>query len=138
MDGFARLAAVGERRSFNQGDRLMKQGDAAHSLFVILSGRVSVVREHKDLATPIHLAFLGSGEVVGEMGLLDGEPRSATVTAIESTLAMEVPQTELAKVVSENPDVFAELAKVLSRRLRSTDETAAGIASGKNGSARKG
>ena len=129
MDGFARLAAVGERRSFNQGDRLMKQGDAAHSLFVILSGRVSVVREHKDLATPVHLAFLSSGEVVGEMGLLDGEPRSATVSAIEPTLVMEVPQEQLAKVVEENPEVFAELAKVLSRRLRNTDATAAQIAS---------
>jgi CRP-like cAMP-binding protein len=130
VDGFARLAALGERRSFAAGERLMKQGTEAASMFVILAGKVSVVREHPDLATPIPLAFLGPGEVVGEMGLLDGDPRSATVTAVEETVTVEVPGEALAQCVSRYPDVYASLVKVLSKRLRDTNELVAETAKG--------
>lgn len=130
LDGFARLAALGERRSFSKDVMLMKQGDPASTMFVILSGRVSVMREHRDLATPVLLANLGPGEIVGEMGLLDGEPRSATVTAIEDTIAVEVPGPALAECVAGYPDLYASLIKVLSRRLRSTDELVAQVAGG--------
>src|SRR5262249_45278779 len=106
IDGFARLAGAGERRLFASGDRLMKQGDKAESMWVILSGKVDVVREHPDLATPIPLAQLGPGEVVGEMGLLDGDPRSATVTAAEETVAMEVPQNALSLIVTQHPELY--------------------------------
>lgn len=128
LDGFARLAAIGERRQFAKGDELMKQGDPATTMYVILAGRVSVVREHQDLSTPIVLAYLGPGEVVGEMGLLDGEPRSATVTAVEDTIAVEVPADVLDKAVRENPDLYGSLVKLLSKRLRSTDELVADVA----------
>lgn len=129
IDGFARLAAAGERRTYASGERLMKQGEAAASMWVILSGKVSVVREHKDLAVPIPLAMLGPGEVVGEMGLLDGDPRSATVTAVEPTITMEVPQTALSLMVAEHPDLYGALVKVLSKRLRDTNELVAESAS---------
>jgi CRP-like cAMP-binding protein len=135
LDGFARLAGVGERRVYAAGDRLMKQGDAADSLWVILSGKVSVVREHPDLASPIPLAQLGPGEVVGEMGLLDGDPRSATVTATEPTVTMEVSQSALSLVVAEHPELYAALVKTLSKRLRDTNELAAQIASTGDGAA---
>jgi len=130
LDGFARLAAAGTRREFATGELLMRQGEPAESLFVILSGKVSVVREHPDLSTPIMLATLGPGEIVGEMGLLDGEPRSATVTALEDMVTMEVPDAVLGEMVKRHPDLYATLVKVLSRRLRSTDELAAEIAGG--------
>lgn len=130
LDGLARLAAVGERRSFAAGDRLMKQGEPAESLFVILAGQVSVVREHPDLSEPVQLAALGPGEVVGEMGLLDGESRSATVTALEGTVAMEIGKDQLAEIVERFPEVYGTLVRVLSRRLRRTDELAAQIKSG--------
>ena len=135
IDGFARLAAAGERRVYAPGERLMKQGDAAASMWVILSGKVSVVREHPDLAAPIPLAVLGPGEVVGEMGLLDGDPRSATVNAIEATITMEVAQSALSLMVTEFPDLYAALVKVLSRRLRDTNDLVAQTASDGRGAA---
>lgn len=128
LDGFARLAALGERRVFGDGEELMRQGAEASSMFVILSGKVSVVREHPDLSSPIILAHLGPGEIVGEMGLLDGEPRSATVTAVEETVTMEVPGASLAQCVVRYPDLYGALVKVLSRRLRDTNELAAELA----------
>lgn len=128
LDGFARLAALGEKQHFVTGTVLMKQGEDAQTMYVILSGRVSVVREHAALATPIVLAQLGAGEIVGEMGLLDSEPRSATVTALEDTIAMEVPASALADCVASYPEVYSSLLKVLTKRLRSTDELATEIA----------
>ncbi len=130
LDGFARLAAAGERRVFNAGDELMRQGDEANTMFVILSGRVSVVREHPDLSSPIVLAFLGPGEIVGEMGLLDGEPRSATVEAVEDTITMEVSREALTQSVLGHPDLYGALVRVLSKRLRDTNDLAASLASG--------
>jgi CRP-like cAMP-binding protein len=125
LDGFARLAGLGERVAFARGSELMHQGDEADCLYVILSGGVSVVREHPHLSTPIVLAQLGPGEIVGEMGLLDGEPRSATVTALEDTVTVAIPGDVLNGFIAEHPDVYGSLSRVLSKRLRATNDLAA-------------
>lgn len=125
LNGFARLAALGERASFLAGAELMHQGDEADCLYVILDGRVSVVREHPHLSTPVVLANLGPGEIVGEMGLLDGEGRSATVTALEDTVAVAIPGDVLKGFIAEHPDVYGSLSRVLSKRLRATNDLAA-------------
>ena len=130
LDGFARLAAAGERRVFAEGDELMRQGDDANSMFVVLSGKVRVTREHRDLSAPMVLAILGPGEIVGEMGLLDGEPRSATVDAVEDTITMEVSKEALTRAVLRYPELYGALAKVLSKRLREAGDLAASLASG--------
>lgn len=119
--GLRRLAERGAARHFTEGDTLMRQGEPSHSLFVITSGRVRVARALAENA-PVELADLGAGDVVGEMGLLDGAPRSATVTALEDTTALEIHATVLAVVLIEYPAVSASLLRILSRRLRSTDE----------------
>ena len=68
------------------------------------------------------LAELGANDVVGEIGVLDGGARTATVTAVEQTRTLELHRTLLAVVLIQYPDVAAELLRTLSRRLRSTDE----------------
>src|SRR5262245_28699678 len=80
-EGLAMLVALGQPRSFPAGSVLMRQGDPSESLYVVVSGRVKVEREVGGGQPPLQLAELGPGEVVGEMGVLDREPRSATVTA---------------------------------------------------------
>lgn len=125
LNGFARLAALGERAIFPEGVELMHQGDEPDCLYVILSGHVSVVREHPHLSTPIVLAQLGPGEVVGEMGLLDGEARSATVTALEDTVTVAIPGGVLSGFIAKHPDVYGSLSRVLSKRLRATNDLAA-------------
>lgn len=130
LDGFARLAALGSRRTFANGEQLMRQGEEAATLYLILSGEVTVVREHAALSMPVVLASLGPGEVVGEMGLLDGDRRSATVTAAEDTVTAEVGADDVARIVAEHPQIYGALVKVLARRLRKTDELTAEIASG--------
>ncbi len=137
LDGLTRLAERGQSRVFPMGSLLMRQGEPADTLYVILSGRVRVDRSHPDLVLPVPLAELGPGEVVGEMGLLDGEPRSATVTAIEDTETLELDAADLAYTVLRHPEVSTSLLRTLSRRLRSVDDLATRMAGRPEGASRR-
>ncbi len=120
--GLARLAEQGRPRVFPPGSQLMRQGEASESLHILLQGSVRVERAHPQLLRPAILAELGPGEVVGEMGVLDRAPRSATVTALTPVETLEVDAPTLAQVVLDHPEVALALVRMLSRRLRNTDE----------------
>lgn len=115
------LAARGTRHRFAAGAVLMRQGGPSLSLFVILAGRVRVDRTTESGAS-LMLAELGPDEIVGEMGVLDAEPRTATVTALEDTETLELLASALAIALVESPAVSTGLLRLLSRRLRTTDE----------------
>jgi CRP-like cAMP-binding protein len=116
------LSERGRLRTFEPGEMLMRQGEESDTMYAILSGRVRVERDAPGQSAPALLAELGENEVVGEIGVLDGGPRTATVTAIEQTRTLELHRTLLAVVLLQFPDVAGELLRTLSRRLRSTDE----------------
>ena len=120
--GLTRLAQQGKTRHFPAGSRLMHQGDVSVSMYIIVEGRVRVERSHPALLGPVLLAELGPGEVVGEIGVLDGEPRTATVTAVKDTETLELDAATLELTILAYPEVGTALLRVLSRRLRSTDE----------------
>ncbi len=115
------LAMRGQHRRYAPGEVLMRQGDASQVMHVVLSGRVRVDREDSG-GEKVLLAELGANEVVGEMGVLDHGPRSATVTAIEATETLELHATAIAVVLIQHPAVAATLLRTLSRRLRGADE----------------
>lgn len=124
-DSLRRLLELGRPRTFRAGSHLLRQGQTGDSMYVILSGVVRLERadaEHPN--EPLVLAELGPGEVVGELGLLDGEPRSATATAVRDAEALEVGRAALSEIVMQYPAVTAALLRVLSRRLRTADELA--------------
>src|SRR5690242_1169720 len=73
------LANSTTRRSYKAGEDIVRQGDPATALYVILRGRVSINKDGRELRE------LGSGDYFGEMALLDEYPRSATATAVEPT-----------------------------------------------------
>ena len=124
QDALASLAKLAQRRTFRAGSVIVRQGDSSESVFVIVQGHVKVERMMRDFPQPVVLAELGRGEIVGEMGLLDGQPRSATVTAIDWTEALELSASTLATTALHHPETSRELLRMLSRRLRSTDELA--------------
>ena len=125
--GLQMLAKCFGRPRSASGDVIMRQGDASDAMHVITRGRVRVERDQPG-ETPLVLAELGPGDVIGEMGLLDGSPRSATVTASEDTETLEIHATVMAVVVMQYPQVAAALLRTLSRRLRSADELADALA----------
>ena len=71
---------------------------------------------------PVRIAERGPGGTAGEMDLLDREPRSATVVAVEDTSAIGLTAGTLAEVMLELPEVARSLLHILSARIRSTDE----------------
>jgi len=120
-DGLEALAMRGKHHRYEPGEVLLRQGDLSETMHVLLTGRVRVERDEAEEGTVL-LAELGPNEVVGEMGVLDHAPRSATVTAIEATETLELHATALAVVLIQYPAVAAILLRTLSRRLRGADE----------------
>jgi CRP/FNR family transcriptional regulator, cyclic AMP receptor protein len=114
-----RLMTLGRVQTFAAGAPLMVQGGVSTSLFVILEGRVRVARRQAPHDAPVALAEVGPGEVIGEMGMLDGAPRPATATALEKVRALEVSYAALAVTLLQYPDDSAALLRTLGRR---TDE----------------
>ena len=122
--GLAVLDSLGRRRTFSSGAPLMQQGDVSESMHIILQGRVRVEQTRPEIGEPMKLAELGPGEIVGEIGLLDKMPRTATVTAVEPTTTMELDSAALAMTVLRFPDVSVALLRSCSQRLQSADELA--------------
>lgn len=123
-DGLARLALLCRHRTFSPGAVLMRQGEVSQCMYVIMGGHARVERAHRELVSPLVLADLGPGEVVGEMGLLDGEPRSATVIAVSELQVVELGATAVALTLLQFPEVAMGLLHIVSQRLRNTSQLA--------------
>ncbi len=89
---------------FEAGGLVIKEGQAARGLFLIVSGRVSVVRQEDD--EPIVLASLGPGDVFGEISLLMRRPSTATVIAEEDTAVLCLPASDFHEVTREFPELL--------------------------------
>lgn len=115
------MLRIGKRRSFGVVETLMAQGEKATAMYVILHGRVRVVRHMPD-GTSVALAELGPGEGVGEIGMIDQGPRTATVVAVEPTDTIEIQAQSFASLANSSSRFYEMLARVLVQRLRATDE----------------
>jgi CRP-like cAMP-binding protein len=108
------------RRSFRRGAVLFHEGGSSDRVVVVLSGRVKVSTVTSD-GKEIVLAFRGPGDLLGELSALDGEPRSATVAALESVEALALTVDDFRAFVAAHPPVALLLLEMLSRRLRDAD-----------------
>jgi hypothetical protein len=94
------------------GDRLLKRGNTAKNLYVLLGGAVEV-RDGDDV-----LALIAPGEVFGEMAFLLGRPRTADVYAVaEGTRVLSLSESSLQRLITDEPDVAAKLLLNISRML---------------------
>jgi small-conductance mechanosensitive channel/CRP-like cAMP-binding protein len=111
----AELAGLSKRVEFPRGTNLMQQGDAAASMFIILEGaaRVSVLGQNND---PREVAVLAAGDVVGEMSLMTGAPRNATVTALTRVCVLEITKEPIEILLKSSPELLERFSHVLARR----------------------
>ncbi len=116
------LIRFGNIREYKVSEALMQQGQPSTSLHFILSGQVRVERQRRSDDAPVQLARLGSGEIVGEMGVMVDLPRSATVVAIKPTVTLELDAPSFERAARAFPILHRVLAKLLSERLRRTSE----------------
>ena len=119
LDEPSRQALAAELPVFQlaAGDALVHQGDDADSLFVILEGRLSVSLDH-EAREEQQLAELGAGDVVGEVALIAGGKRSATVRAVEPSTLAHLSVALLDRLLGLHPAMASRLADLVSRRLR--------------------
>lgn len=120
-DALQHLAILGRRRFFAPGDVLMRQDEPSAAMYVIAVGKVRVERSHRDIKGAVVVAHLGDGEVVGEMGILDGAPRSATVVAESHVETMELDAGALSDAMGLHPEIATALLHIVTKRMRSTD-----------------
>ena len=116
------LIRFGKARDFAEGEALMTQGEPSTSIHFILEGHVRVERQRRTDSERIVLAHLGSGEIVGEMGVMVDLPRSATVIAAKPTSTLELDTASFERAARAFPILHRVLAKLLSERLRRTSE----------------
>lgn len=103
-------------RVFGNGETVVRQGDGGNSLFINLCGELEV---HVDDA---RVSMLGGGEFFGEMSLLTGEKRRATVIAVGEVWLIEITKEALAPIISSNPSIAEELSVSLENRLEKIKE----------------
>jgi CRP/FNR family cyclic AMP-dependent transcriptional regulator len=115
-----RLSRVSGRRRAERGEFIVRAGDKTDSLYILLTGRAKVTNSDEE-GREIILAILGPGEFFGEMGLIDGSPRSADVVAKEPCELLVLGAAEFQRCLKENFDVAAKLMQILVRRLREAD-----------------
>lgn len=105
---------------------IMEEGTLGDYMYVIQEGQVKVAKMSDDGREKI-LEILGPGEFVGEMALLDREPRSASVKTTQACLLLALSRADFMSLLAQNPDLSLELIRELSRRLRETDEQIRGL-----------
>ena len=117
---FASLEKCIVRRRYPGGQTLFHMGDERGSLHIIERGRVKVTVPSSSGEEMI-LAMLGAGDLLGELSLFDGQPRSATVQALEETDTLCLHREDLLAVMRNRFDVVEKILEVLARRIRNTD-----------------
>ena len=111
----AQVAALTVPMHFDAGAVLTREGQSGGLAFVIAEGQAAVLRGKR------RLAVLGPGEVVGELSLIDGQPRSATVEALTDLEVLEISGDDLARLMRKAPSVRRKLLEALAGRLRQAD-----------------
>lgn len=109
-----------DERQFAGGEVIFRQGDASEEAYLIRAGRVEVAI---DLPHGVaRLAILGEGDILGEMGLLDERPRSATATAMGPVRADVVGKGEFLSMIAGDPGRALELLRAIFERLRTMNQ----------------
>lgn len=106
---------------FKMGQDIIEQDSVSDGAYFIVFGTVKVFRINED-GEEINLAVLGSGEIIGELGLIDNEPRSASINALKDTRLLLLTQKEFLDILKNCPDVAIILLKTLATRVRNTSK----------------
>jgi CRP/FNR family cyclic AMP-dependent transcriptional regulator len=115
-----RVAKGTVSRQFGKGEVIVKEGERAVAFYLILSGHAEVVKGAEG-ASPKVLNTLGPSDFFGEMALLDGYLRSASVRALEDTECLVLSRWDFMAELRSSPYIAVQMLPVLSRRLREAE-----------------
>ena len=114
-----RMLTAARQVRFGRGERIIRQGDAGESMFILLEGEAEVLVRAGDHETRV--AMLRPGDYCGEMSLLTGEPRSATVLARRDCELLEIAKPLVAELLQKNETLVAKLGEMLAQRRMETE-----------------
>ncbi|HOI29706.1 MAG TPA: Crp/Fnr family transcriptional regulator [Melioribacteraceae bacterium] len=120
MDTIEKIEKIGTRRMFNKNDVILMEDEVGSALFVIVQGKVKVARTSSD-GREVILTILSDSDFFGEMAILDGQTRSATVVAIEDSELFLIQRNDFINLLKEYPEVAISLLQELTKRLRAAD-----------------
>jgi CRP/FNR family transcriptional regulator, cyclic AMP receptor protein len=115
------LLALTTTKKVRKGQFLCRKGDPGISLFAVLEGRLRATGEGRD-GKEVVLSLMDPGDVIGEIALLDQQPRSATVQAVDEATLLTLHRRDLVPFLERNPRAAIELAGVLAKRVRDLTE----------------
>jgi CRP/FNR family transcriptional regulator, cyclic AMP receptor protein len=118
------LEKEGLLRTLIRGDVLFDEGAIPDELFVVLSGRIAIASRSIDGRESV-FALMEAGDLFGEMGLLDGLPRSAEARALEPSQVLAIPSDPVRAMFEADPRLLWGVVRLLSGRIRAMDEALA-------------
>ena len=116
-----RLISYAVLRRFPKNQMVMSMGEQANSIYIILSGRVKIIRDDEG-GREVIVSLLGPGEFFGEMSLLDDSPRSANVVAMEACEMVVFTKADFLLCMKENFEICFYIMQTLAKRLRAATE----------------
>jgi CRP-like cAMP-binding protein len=120
------IAGICTERNFQPGEYLMKQGESGIGLFIILSGRVRIEKTDAS-GKQVEIAENGPGDIMGEMAVFDGAPRSASVKAVSETTCLVLASWEFNSFLKTRPEVALDLLPIVVKRFRETNDALTGL-----------
>jgi len=123
----SKLAAHSREVQFRKNAILMTEGDAGESMYVIQSGLVKVFVSDED-GKELVLYEQGAGAVIGDIALLDDEPRSASVSTLDKTTALMIGKSSFIQCLKESPEMGLGIIRSLTQRLRHATEGSRSLA----------
>ena len=102
-------------KTVSPGEKVVQQGQGGVGFYLILEGKAEVIKDGKKLAE------LEAGNFFGELGVIDGQPRTADVVAITETKCWILSQWAMKSIIANHPEVALSMLEELARRLRATD-----------------
>jgi CRP-like cAMP-binding protein len=131
-DDLAMISSYGRRVAFQKNATLIKEGQAEHPLYIVIKGQVEVVLpkerggQDSERATRIKLCQLVQGDFIGEYGLIDKEPASASVIAVEPCEVFEISRSDFDKILNSSDrlakNIYRNMLQVTIKRARDSNK----------------
>lgn len=118
VEGMDACLACLRLRRFRREETIFHQGDPGNALYIVASGRVKVVLPSPDSGESAILATLGRGQFFGELAMLDGQPHSADVVAVEPTECLVLGRDDFERLFEAEPSIRRSLVLALAGQLR--------------------
>jgi CRP/FNR family transcriptional regulator, cyclic AMP receptor protein len=122
IDQLKVLAGICEEELIPRGTTIFEEGEPGGVLYMVVNGHVAIERRGEHKGDIVRLATMKAYSSFGEMSLFNNYPRSASAITIEDTLVLKLKDKQLMILMRQYPDMSLELIKVLSMRMRETND----------------